>query len=121
MTTSEQQASLEQVGNTGLESAREAVQQGAADAAAAVRESSGGISQFLSKAVYNTCYYSSYYVTFTALTIAKLLPLDNAAGHGLHDGATAAKDALHTADQQAAARAAGESLPVVAAEAVAAT
>lgn len=101
----EQQSSVEQTDTGSLvTSASEGVQQGATDAVAAATEAAGSVSAFLSKAVYNSCYYTSYYVTFGAMTVAKLLPLNNAAGHGLADGAAAARHALHKADEQIAAR-----------------
>lgn len=108
---SENQTSQEQPETNILGSASDGIQQGVADANAAASESASSISQSLGKVVYNTFYYASYYVTFAALTAAKLLPLDNAVGRGLHDGAAAAQQALHTAEKQAAAAATAE--PVV--------
>lgn len=113
---SENQPSQEQPNTSILDSASEGVQQGVADASTAASESASSISQSLSKAVYNTFYYASYYVTFTALTVVKLLPLDNAVGHGLHDGAEAAQKALSTAEKQAAAATTAEPLVVSAAD-----
>lgn len=109
---SENALSPEQPSTNIVAAASEGVQQGAADAAAAASESTANHAQFFSKAVYNTFYYSSYYVTFAALTVAKALPLDNAAGHGMHDGAVAARDALQKADEQAAVKAAAQPVAV---------
>ena len=46
----------------------------------------------VSKTVYSVCYYVSYGVVFPSLWVASLIPTDNAMGHGLSDGATAARE-----------------------------
>jgi hypothetical protein len=84
--------------------AASAVQQGAADARDKARQIAPGIGRAVSKTIYATCYYTSYGFVFPTLLIVSLLPLENAVGYGLGDGARAAKDAVADLKAQRKAR-----------------
>lgn len=86
-----------------MEKATEAVKEGAFDAGKAVSNVIPAIGRFCSKTVYGTFYYLSYGVVFSSLTIAHLVPLDNAMGEGLHDGTAAAKKAVKKHEAKRAA------------------
>ena len=63
----------------------------------------------MSKSIYATCYYLSYGVVFPTLLVASVIPMNNPIGHGITDGAAAAKDAVqHLKDRRAAAKAASQ-------------
>ena len=94
MNTIETVEVLKSTEEQGLESVADAVKEGAADATKTAAAVLPGIGKILSKSIYNGCYYISFGVTFSALTVAKLLPVDNTAGRGLHDGAEAAKETI---------------------------
>lgn len=84
---------LQQVGQA-MVTAAAAVRQGADDARANALELAPAVGESVSRAVYATCYYLSYGVVFPAVFVASLLPLNNAVGFGLVDGASAAKEAV---------------------------
>jgi hypothetical protein len=84
--------------------AANAVQQGAIDARDKARRVAPGIGRAISKTIYATCYYTSYGIVFPTLLISSLLPLDNAVGYGLADGARAARDAIEDLKVQRKAR-----------------
>lgn len=90
MTQDAVETTVEVVESTSLSSVGEAVKEGAADAAQGVNTVLPAVGKFLSKALYDGCYYAAYGVTFGALTVAKLIPTDNALVHGIQDGAEAA-------------------------------
>jgi hypothetical protein len=92
MTTTETGTNVEFTEENSLERVANAVKEGAADANKAASTVLPAIGKILSKTVYNGCYYISFGVTFSALTVGRLLPRDNIAGRGLHDGALAAKE-----------------------------
>ncbi len=46
------------------------------------------------RVVYNTCYYLSYGVVYSSLTLASAVPMDNVMGAGLRDGTEAAHNAM---------------------------
>ncbi len=94
MTTKETVATVESTEEKSLESVTDAVKEGVADATKTVNTVLPAIGKVVSKTVYNGCYYISFGVTFSALTVGKLLPIDNVVGRGLHDGAEAAKDTI---------------------------
>jgi hypothetical protein len=48
--------------------------------------------KYMSSLVYNTCYSISYGLVFPSVMVARSIPKDNAAVHGLIDGAHAAMD-----------------------------
>ena len=62
----------------------------------------------ISKAVYGTFYYASYGVVFSALTVARLTPMNNVMGRAIKDGAADAKQAVEKSE---AASSAQESVP----------
>jgi hypothetical protein len=78
-----------------------AVKEGAADAAQKASEVLPAVGKFLSKAVYGTCYYASYGVTFGALAVAKAIPADSAMSRGFHDGADSAMADFKKRQEQA--------------------
>ena len=84
---------LQQVGQAMITAAA-AVRQGAGDARAKAMELAPAVGESVSRAVYATCYYVSYGVVFPTVFVASLLPLNNAFGYGLADGASAAKEAV---------------------------
>jgi hypothetical protein len=88
---SEDQSPPRQETSSLLDSVNEGVRQGAADAAAASGDSAG-VSEVMGRVVYKGFYVTSYCLTYSALTLARWLPLDNLAGQGLHDGAAAARE-----------------------------
>ncbi len=77
-----------------LEKAAHAASDTAVSAQVAVQESLPGVSRFVAKVVYTTCYSISYGVVFPAAWIAKSVPSDNAVVNGLSEGARAAIDAV---------------------------
>jgi len=81
------------------ETVASAVKEGAEAGSQAARNFIPAIGDVLSKTVYNGCYGVSYAVTFAAVGISKMLPLDNMAGKGFHDGA---QDAVVRVDKMAA-------------------
>lgn len=83
--------------------AAEAVQEGASDAKAKAQQMAPAVGRAVSKSVYATCYYLSYGVVFPTLLVASVIPLNNPVGHGLTDGAAAAKDAVEHLNQRRAA------------------
>jgi hypothetical protein len=85
-----------------LGTAADAIRQGAASAKAAVGEVIPGVGKLVRKSIYGGFYYASYGVVFAALTVAKLLPVDNVVSEGVRDGASAACKAVeHQADEAA--------------------
>src|SRR2546423_1115500 len=75
-----------------MDAAVQAVKDGAENARATATDAIPAASQFLSQAVYKTCYSVSFGVVFSAILIARWIPKDNAVVHGLVDGAHAATD-----------------------------
>lgn len=87
----------------------EAIKQGVADAKQAAAEAAPVVTDYVAKALYGTCYYSAYAVTFSALLLAKLIPSESAVARGLHDGADTATREFKVQEEQRARRAAAES------------
>lgn len=54
----------------------------------------------VSRSCYSAGYYFAYGVAFPTLLVASVLPTDNALGHGLADGGSAAKDASQRANRR---------------------
>src|SRR6187399_1667872 len=71
-----------------------AMRRGASDAQLSAENLAQHVRQTLSSSIYTTCYYVSFGVVFPTMFLVRLLPLDNAFGHGLIDGASAAKEAV---------------------------
>lgn len=55
------------------------------------------VGESVSKVVYGSFYYASYGVVFGALTLARLIPMDNVMGRAIKDGAADARQALEEA------------------------
>jgi len=85
---------LESTRQLGLQSVSHAVEKGASDARRAVGRVLPAAGRAVSQGVYRSCYYASYGVVFGGLTVAQLVPRDNAAVHGLQDGAQVARKAV---------------------------
>jgi hypothetical protein len=96
----------------------EAVKEGTADAAQDASNVLPAIGRFLSKTVYGGCYYAAYGVTFGALTVAKLIPTDNAFVHGLQEGSKAAAADVHKHDDGQPVKSATEAAEETAATSV---
>ncbi len=75
-----------------MENAVQAARHGAVDARARVDSALPGVSRFMSRFAYTTCYTISYGVVFPSVLIARSVPKNNAIVHGLVDGANAALD-----------------------------
>lgn len=89
--------------------ASEAIEQGVADAKEAAAEAAPVVTDYVAKALYGTCYYSAYAVTFSALLLGKLIPSESAMARGLHDGAESATREFKVYEEQRARHAAAES------------
>ena len=68
---------------------------GMEDVRAKVSDSLPAIASSLSEITYKTCYAISYGLCFPAALIARAIPKENAAVHGLIDGAHAAMDLVN--------------------------
>jgi hypothetical protein len=77
-----------------MEQALEAAKDGAADAKTRVNEALPGVSGFVSRLVYTTCYTVSYGVVFPSILVARSISANNPLVHGLVDGAHAAVDTV---------------------------
>ncbi len=75
-----------------LDAAVQAARDGAGDAVSAASGSLPAIGGLLSSLTYKTCYAVSYGVVFPTMMLARAIPKENAAVHGLVDGARAAVD-----------------------------
>jgi len=89
--------------------ASEGIRQGAAEAGETADRLLPKVGKLMSKGIYSTCYYGSFGVVFTALTIARLLPKDGAVIHGIEDGADAARHAAEETEATTAGMPAAES------------
>jgi hypothetical protein len=61
------------------------------------------IGEYVSKAVYGAFYYVSYGVVFGSLIVAHFIPMDNAMGRGIKDGAVNAENAFRKSAEAAGA------------------
>ena len=77
----------------------ESVRAGASAAQEAVADLLPTVGNNLRKLAYNGFYYVSFGVTFSALTVANLLPTDNVMGQALADGAAAARESFRKQHQ----------------------
>jgi len=82
---------IETAGKTRTEVTAAAAQNEVPSAAATPFDFIPAIGQALSKAVYTPFYYASFGIVFAVVKIARWIPTDNVMGHGMHDGAVAAK------------------------------
>ena len=71
-------------------SAMETVRPGAADAHERITGAMPPFGEFLGRVVYTASYGLSFGIVFPAMLAARSVPMDNALGHGLMDGAAAA-------------------------------
>ena len=85
-----------------MDAAAQSAKEGIREARSAVSDAVPVASQYLSQAVYKTCYTISYGVIFPSVLIARSLPKNNAAMHGLIDGAHAAIDMVNEMKQKPA-------------------
>lgn len=60
------------------------------------------IQRSVSQGVYASCYYLAYAVVFPTMFLVSFVPMDNAFGHGLIDGAAAARDSVNQLQQRRA-------------------
>lgn len=91
----------------------ESVKAGAGAAQEAVVDFLPAVGKTLRALVYNGFYYVSFGVTFSALTVAHLVPTNNVMGQALADGAKAAQEAFrqqHETATREAAPTSGEEL-----------
>ncbi|MEJ2061098.1 MAG: hypothetical protein P8Y64_11545 [Gammaproteobacteria bacterium] len=102
---SQVEGATEQTAAVEAEQVPETISQAVSEGATAAKQSAAVIlpafGKFLGKTVYGGCYYAAYGVTFAALTAAKIIPMDNAVTHGIHDGAAAAATDLHKSEVHA--------------------
>lgn len=77
----------------------EAVKQGSEAAVQSASQVLPAIGGFLSQSVYNTFYYTTYGVVFSALMVGHLFPTESNIVKGVHDGTEAAKDAVMKREQ----------------------
>jgi hypothetical protein len=77
-----------------LDTAVQATKDGVEKARETATSAMPAASEFLSQAAYKACYGISFGVVFPAMLLVRAIPKDNAAVHGLIDGAQAARDLL---------------------------
>jgi hypothetical protein len=78
-----------------LDSAVQAAKGGVEDVRLTASGALPALGSFLSGATFKTCYAVSYGVVFPAVLVARAIPKENAAVHGLIDGARAAIDMVN--------------------------
>jgi hypothetical protein len=88
-----------------MDTAVQAMTDGAEHARATANDVIPAASQFLSQAVYKVSYSVSFGVVFPAMLIARWIPKDNAVVYGLIDGAHAARDLVDEMKSKSAANA----------------
>lgn len=62
------------------------------------------VGQHLGKAAYGVVYYTTYGVVYSALSVARVVPVDNMVGRAIKEGALAATAAVKVAEEEAIAR-----------------
>lgn len=77
-----------------LDAAVQAAKDGVGDAKSAASRAVPALGGMLSGLTYKACYGVSYGVVFPTMLVANLVPKENAAVHGLVDGARAAMDLI---------------------------
>ena len=78
-----------------LDTAVKATKEGVEHARETATRAMPAASEFLSQAAYKTCYGLSFGVVFPTMLLVRAIPKDNAAVHGLIDGAQAAIDLVN--------------------------
>jgi len=87
-----------------MQTAAEAVRDGASDAAARVQSALPATGQFVSRFVYSSCYFVSYGVVFPTMFVASYIPGGGTVATGLLDGANAANDLIADMKEKSEAR-----------------
>jgi hypothetical protein len=77
-----------------MQTAAEAVRDGASDAAHRAQQAIPAAGQFVSRFVYSSCYFVSYGVVFPTMFAASYIPGGGTIATGLLDGANAANDLI---------------------------
>jgi hypothetical protein len=85
-----------------MDAAVQAAKEGGDRALSTAADVMPAVGQFVSQAVYKTCYSLSYCAVFPTMLIARSIPRENAAVHGLIDGAHAAIDFVDQMKSKAA-------------------
>lgn len=62
------------------------------------------VGQHLGKAAYGVVYYTTYGVVYSALSVARVVPVDNVVGRAIKEGAMAATAAVKLAEEEAQAK-----------------
>ncbi len=75
-----------------MDAAVKAAQDGAEGARETVADALPAATEMLSRVIYKACYGLSYGLVFPTMFVARSIPTNNAAIHGLIDGAHAAMD-----------------------------
>jgi hypothetical protein len=78
-----------------MDAAAKAAREGVEEARATASDAIPAAGRLMSRLIYKTCYSISYGVVFPTVLIARSIPKDNAAVHGLIDGAHAAIDMVN--------------------------
>jgi hypothetical protein len=78
-----------------MDAAVQAAKQGAENARETAADAFPAAGEFLSRAVYKTCYSVSFGVVFPTVLLARSIPKENAVVRGIIDGAHAASDLVH--------------------------
>jgi hypothetical protein len=78
-----------------LDAAVQTAKGGVEDARATASNALPALSSFLSDITYKTCYAVSYGIVFPTVLVVRAIPKENAAVHGLIDGAHAAIDTVN--------------------------
>ncbi len=99
-------ASVESAAPSATNIVVESVKAGAGAAQEAVVDFLPAVGETLRALVYNGFYYVSFGVTFSALTVAHLVPTNNVMGQALADGAKAAQEAFRPQHETATSEAA---------------
>ena len=75
-----------------MEAAVQGTKEGVNHAYETVENALPEASNYLSRAVYNTCYAISYGIVFPTMMVVRSVPKNNAMAHGFADGSRAAVD-----------------------------
>src|SRR5438874_2358357 len=77
-------------------SAIETVRHGASDAQERIIGFMPTLGQFVGRVAYTSGYGLSYGIVFPVMLVARIVPMNNALGHGLRDGASAARERVES-------------------------
>jgi hypothetical protein len=94
-----------------LDAAVKAAKDGVEDASASASNALPAVGNFLSALTYKTCYAVSYGIVFPTVLVVRAIPKENAAVHGLIDGARAALDVVDEMRSKSASDAAAAPHP----------